>query len=274
MISGPGLDENNTRYHHLGPVFPGGSRPLQDFFRILNYVMYIGLRVKSYKMKILIVEDEKELLDTVSGYLQKEGFVCEEASTRFAAQDKLVAYEYDLVVLDITLPDGSGLDLLDYLKKDHPETGILIVSAKTSLDDKLKGLDLGADDYITKPFHLAELNSRINAIIRRRNFQGKPIITFNEIEIDAAGRQATVHGNLLDLTKKEYNLLLYFVTNKNRVLTKEAIAEHLWGDNIDMASDFDFIYTHIKNLRRKIQIEGGADYVQTVYGLGYKFTDR
>jgi DNA-binding response OmpR family regulator len=223
-------------------------------------------------MKILVVEDEKQLLDSVIIYLQKEGFICEEALSFSAAADKLAIYDYDIVMIDITLPDGNGLDLLQIMKKEHSDTGILIVSAKNSLDDKLKGLDLGADDYITKPFHLPELNSRINAIIRRRNFRGQTMIIFNEIEIEPAARQAHVNGTTLDLTKKEYDLLLYFITNKNRVLTKEAIAEHLWGDHLDMADNFDFIYTHIKNLRKKIEKEGGANYLQTVYGLGYKFS--
>lgn len=225
-------------------------------------------------MKILIIEDEIELLETISSYLQKESYVCEEAPNYSIAVEKLWVYNYDLVVLDITLPDGNGLDLLKSLKSNHPETGILIVSAKNSLDDKLKGLDLGADDYITKPFHLAELNSRINAIIRRRNFHGQTNIQFNEINIDPAARQLQVNGTQVDLTKKEYDLLLYFIINKNRVLTKDAIAEHLWEDHIDIVDNFDFIYTHIKNLRRKIEQQGGTNYVRTVYGLGYKFTDR
>ena len=224
-------------------------------------------------MKLLIVEDEKQLLESISAYQQKAGFLCEEARTRFAAEDKLAVHSYDVVVLDITLPDGNGLALLDLLRKVHPETGILIVSARNALDDRLRGLDLGADDYLTKPFHLAELNARINAIIRRRKFEGQTRVTFHEIEVDPAARQANVGGKPLDLTKKEYDLLLYFLTNKNRVLTKEAIAGHLWGDDTDAADNFNFIYTHVRNLRRKIEREGGRDYLQTVYGLGYKFTD-
>ena len=225
-------------------------------------------------MKILIVEDEEQLLESISAYLQKEGFICEQASSYTAAESKLIDYHYDIIVLDITLPDGSGLDLLKQLKTTHSETGTLIVSAKNSLDDKLKGLDLGADDYITKPFHLSELNSRINAIIRRRNFKGETNITFNEIVINPAAMQVKVNGNEIILTKKEYHLILYFVVNKNRVLTKEAIAEHLWGDNIDLADNYDFIYTHIKNLRKKIEAEGGNDYLKTVYGLGYKYAEQ
>lgn len=222
-------------------------------------------------MKLLVVEDEKELLDSTCSYLQKEDFVCEAAANFFEAEDKLLSYNYDVVILDINLPDGNGLDLLEHIKEKSPQTGVLIVSAKNSLDDKLKGLDLGADDYITKPFHLAELNSRVNSLLRRRKFEGNKNIVFHEIEIDPVAKTAFVKSKALDLTKKEYFLLLYFVTNKNRVLTKEAIAEHLWGDNIDMVDNFDFIYTHMRNLRKKLKKMGANDYLQTIYGLGYKF---
>jgi len=225
-------------------------------------------------MKILLVEDELNLLKATAEYLRKEGYVCEEAATFAAAEDKMATYQYDIVILDITLPDGTGLDLLQQFKKEQPDAGVLIVSARNSLDDKLTGLDLGADDYITKPFFMAELNSRVNAIIRRRQFSGNSAIVYNEIEIIPDAMQVKVQGNQVELTKKEYDLLLYFITNKNRVLTKEAIAEHIWGDNADFADNFDFIYTHIKNLRRKIMQKGGTDYVQTIYGVGYKFTDR
>lgn len=222
-------------------------------------------------MKLLIVEDELELLNSTCVYLEKEDFVCEPASNFFEAEDKLLSYNYDVVILDINLPDGNGLDLLKHVKERNPETGVLIVSAKDSLDDKLKGLDLGADDYITKPFHLAELNSRVNSLLRRRKFEGNNNIIFEEIEIDPVAKIAMVEGKPVELTKKEYFLLLYFITNKNRVLTKEAIAEHLWGDNIDMVDNFDFIYTHMRNLRKKLKKSGANDYLQTIYGLGYKF---
>lgn len=222
-------------------------------------------------MKILIVEDEIELLNTTLGYLQKEEFICESAASYFEAEDKLITYKYDVVILDINLPDGNGLDLLKLIKEKAPEMGVLIVSAKNSLDDKLKGLDLGADDYITKPFHLAELNSRVNSLIRRKKFAGSKNIVFNEIEIDPDAITVTANNKTLELTKKEYHLLLYFITNKNRVLTKEAIAEHLWGDNIDLVDNFDFIYTHMRNLRKKLKKNGATDYLQTIYGLGYKF---
>ena len=225
-------------------------------------------------MKILIVEDEAELLNTTCTYLKKEEYICETAASYFEAEDKLITYKYDIVILDINLPDGNGLDLLKHIKEKTPEVGVLIVSAKNSLDDKLKGLDLGADDYITKPFHLAELNSRVNSLIRRKKFAGSKNITFNEIEIDPDAKTAIANKKKLDLTKKEFHLLLYFITNKNRVLTKEAIAEHLWGDNIDLVDNFDFIYTHMRNLRKKIKKNGANDYLQTIYGLGYKFGEE
>lgn len=237
----------------------------------MSIIYYFCDTLNYVDMKLLIVEDEIELLDATSGYLEKEDFVCETAPNFFEAEDKLISYNYDVVILDINLPDGNGLDLLKFIKEKSPETGVLIVSAKDSLDDRLKGLDLGADDYITKPFHLAELNSRVNSLLRRRKFEGSTEIVYKEIEIDPVGKRASANGVVLDLTKKEYFLLLYFITNKDRVLTKEAIAEHLWGDNIDMVDNFDFIYTHMRNLRKKIKKSGANDYLQTIYGLGYKF---
>jgi len=224
-------------------------------------------------MKILIVEDEIELLDSICSYLKNEDFICEKASTFFEAEDKLISFNYDIILLDITLPDGSGIDLLKLIKEKSPTTGVLIVSAKNSLDDKLEGLDLGADDYITKPFHLAELNSRVNSLIRRQKFDGSEIIQFNEIQINPSSKSVTVNDKPIELTKKEYNLLLYFITNKNKVLTKESIAEHLWGDDIEMSDSYDFIYTHMGNLRKKIKKLGAPDYLKTMYGLGYKFTE-
>ena len=225
-------------------------------------------------MKILIVEDEIDLLEAMAIYLKNEDFICETAATYFDAEDKLISFNYDIVILDINLPDGSGIDLLRLTKAKSSKTGVLIVSAKNSLDDKLLGLDLGADDYITKPFHLAELNSRINSLIRRQHFEGNEIITFNEIEINPTSKTVSVNKQPVELTKKEYNLLLYFVTNKNKVLTKESIAEHLWGDDIEMADSYDFIYTHMGNLRKKLKKLGAPDYLQTMYGLGYKFAEK
>ncbi|MBI1226972.1 MAG: response regulator [Bacteroidetes bacterium] len=222
-------------------------------------------------MKILVIEDEFALREAITGYFLKEGFVCEAASDFQEASEKVALYEYDLVVLDISLPGGNGLDVLRQLKKIHPETAVLILSAKNSLDDKITGLDLGADDYLTKPFHLPELNARVKAQLRRRFFKGNQQIVFEEIEIDPTNNLMQVQGRPVELTKKEYDLLLYFISNKNRVLTKAAIAEHLWGDYMDLADNFDLIYSHIKNLRKKILQYGGNDYIKTVYGMGYKW---
>ncbi len=221
-------------------------------------------------MKVLIVEDEKSLRETMAAFLQKQDFVCETADSYFVAEDKLAAFEYDIIILDITLPDGNGLDLLSTIKTLENNTGILVVSARNSLDDKIRGLDLGADDYITKPFHLSELNSRIRAVLRRRKFNGTKELTFAEFRLLPEKREVFIHHKKLELTPKEYELLLYFLTNKNRVLTRQSIAEHLWGDYMDMADRFDFVYTHLNNLRKKIRKAGGNDYIKTVYGVGYK----
>lgn len=223
-------------------------------------------------MKILIIEDELELLIAINNFLVKENFICELAENFRKADERLSIYEYDIILLDITLPDGNGLLLLETIKKHQKRAGVIIISAKNALDDKLKGLDLGADDYLTKPFHLSELNSRIKAVLRRKQYDGSDIITFNEISINTDSKTLSINGIELALTKKEYDLLLFFLINKNRVLTKEAIAEHLWGDNIDMADSFDFIYTHLNNIRKKIKHAGGKDYIKTIYGMGYKLS--
>ena len=221
-------------------------------------------------MKLLIVEDELNLLEAMASYLKTEGFVCEKADSYFAAEDKLAVFDYDVIILDITLPDGNGLDLLKKIKKIYTETGVIIVSARNSLDDRLKGLDIGADDYMTKPFHLSELNSRIRAVLRRRKFNGTNELLLREFRLLPEQREVFVCDKMLNLTPKEYELLLYFIINKNRVLTRQSIAEHLWGDYIDMSDHFDFVYTHLNNLRKKVKQAGGNDYIKTVYGIGYK----
>jgi len=224
-------------------------------------------------MKILIIDDEIELRVAISNYLVKEKYVCELASNFSEANEKLSLFQYDIIILDIGLPDGNGLDLIKIIKNYNLQAGVIILSAKNSLDDKIGGLDLGADDYMTKPFQLSELNSRIKAILRRRKFEGKSVLKFNEITINTDGNEVKIKNIPITLTKKEYDMLLYFVINKNRVLTKDAIAEHLWGDNIDLADNYDFIYTHLNNIRKKIKLKGGKDYIKTIYGMGYKFTD-
>lgn len=222
-------------------------------------------------MKLLLVEDNAELANNIITYLKTEGNICEHASTFFEAIDKIIIYNYDLVILDIMLPDGSGLNVLKELREHQSESGVLIISARDALEDKIDGLDLGADDYLTKPFDLSELNARIKAIYRRKNFSSNKEITFNEIKINIDSTDVYIKDQPISLTQKEYELLIYFISNKNRVITKQSIAEHLWGDQADLFDSFDFVYQHIKNLRKKIIEAGSVDYLDTVYGLGYKF---
>ena len=225
-------------------------------------------------MKILIVEDEKELASSIKEYMEHDNFICEIAGTFSTALEKLNLYKYDCTVVDIMLPDGNGLQLIRHLKDNHSETGIIVASAKNALDDKITGLELGADDYLAKPFHLSELSARIKSIIRRRNFNGDNSILLDEIKIITDERSVFVYKKELDLTAKEYELLIYFVSNKNKVLTREAIAENLMGEQADWMDSFNFIYTHIKNLRRKIITAGGKDRIKTIYSIGYQFVSN
>ncbi|HQV99342.1 MAG TPA: response regulator transcription factor [Bacteroidia bacterium] len=225
-------------------------------------------------MKILIVEDEKQLLDSMLTFLKESGMICEKAETLAEASEKADLYEYDCVVLDIGLPDGSGLKVINILQQKQKQTGIVILSAKNSLDDRLVGLNFGADDYVTKPFYMPELVARIKSVVRRRAFQGKNEILFNEIRVVPDEMMMYVKDKLISLTKKEHELLLYFLSNQNKVLTKESIAEHLWGDHADMADSFDFIYSHIKNLRKKMTDNGAHDYLKSIYGVGYKLSSE
>ncbi|MFN8257527.1 MAG: response regulator transcription factor [Bacteroidales bacterium] len=222
-------------------------------------------------MKILIIEDEKEIAESISHYLSNEKYICEKAGSFMEASEKIEIYDYDCLIVDIILPDGNGLDIIKNLKKNKPSTGIIVVSARNSLNDKIIGLDLGADDYLTKPFHLSELNSRLKSVIRRRSFEGKNELLFDKLRIVPDDNLVYVNNNALVLTKKEYDLILFLVTNKNRVVTKESIAEHLWGDDIDLVDSYDFLYNHIKNLRKKIIDAGGDDYIETIYKMGYRF---
>ena len=225
-------------------------------------------------MKILLIEDEKALADSVRTYLKQEGYLCENAKTVFEGDEKIALHQYDCVLIDLMLPDGSGMNLVKTLKQAQPQAGIIIISARNGVDDKVNGLELGADDYLTKPFHLSELNARIKSLIRRKHFDGNTEIIFHEIKILPEQKSAFVNDTALTLTKREYQLLVYFISNKNRNLSKESIAEHLWGDMMDMADSYDFIYTHIKNLRKKLVDAGCEDYIRTQYGMGYKFSDR
>lgn len=222
-------------------------------------------------MKVLVVEDNADLARNIQEFLLREGYVCEWSSACDHARDKLICFHYDCVVLDIMLPDGNGLSLLEFIKQQKIKSNVLIISAKNSLDDKIQGLDLGADDYLTKPFHLPELNARLRAIYRRNALEGDNNVRFNEIVLNTISLEARVNDTLLDLTKKEFDLLLYFLINKNRILTRQSLAEHLWGDYTDNLANFDFVYQHVKNLRKKINAANGKDYIGTVYGIGYKF---
>ncbi len=225
-------------------------------------------------MKILIIEDEPTLNKSMVDYLSSQQYLCETVGSYHDALDKTALYQYDCIVLDIMLPDGNGLQILKELKAAGKNDGVIILSAKNELEDKLLGLNLGADDYLTKPFHLSELSVRIAAIIRRKNQAGSNLLEFEEIIIDVPARSVSVNKTDLILTRKEYELLVYLVINKNRVLSKNTIAEHMWGDDMDMADNYDFIYAHIKNLRKKLLAAGAGDYIQSVYGMGYKFTSH
>jgi DNA-binding response OmpR family regulator len=222
-------------------------------------------------MKVLIVEDEKELARSMADFLRSESFICEQASNYKTALDKIITHEYDCILLDISLPDGNGLQLLQELKNQGKTNGVIIVSAKDSIDDKVKGLNFGADDYLPKPFHMGELMARVQAVVRRRQFNGSNVIEFNEIKIDTAAKSIHVLTKSITVTRKEFDLLLFLIANKNRVVSKNAIAEHLTGDDADFLNNFDFIYTHIKNLKKKLIDAGSQDYIKSIYGLGYKF---
>ena len=202
-----------------------------------------------------------------------EGHICEIAQNFNQAINKTADNRYDCIILDIGLPDGNGLDIIKELKENKISDGILILSAKSSLDDKLLGLKIGADDYLTKPFHFAELSARINSIYRMNSFLGLNQISFNEIRANTYDKQAYVNDKLLNLTKKEYDLLVFFITNRNRIITKESIVEHLWGDDVILTDSFDFVYTHVKNLRKKIIAADGKNYIKCIYGFGYKFIE-
>jgi DNA-binding response OmpR family regulator len=224
-------------------------------------------------MKLLIVEDDRSLSAAIHDYLRMEGHICETAQNYKQALFKAGDNRYDCIILDIGLPDGSGLDIIREMKANKLTDGILILSARGSIDDKLAGLNIGADDYLTKPFHFAELSARINSIYRRKSLLGLNEISFNEIKINTADNQVYVNDICLTFTRKEYDLLLFLVTNRNRIITKESIVEHLWGDEVILTDSFDFVYTHLKNLRKKITMAGGKNYIKSIYGFGYKFSE-
>lgn len=225
-------------------------------------------------MKILIVEDEKELRELIEDSLKKELYLIETASDFEIASEKIALYDYDCILLDVMLPNGSGIDLLKQLKASQKAGNVIIISAKDSLDDKLKGLELGADDYLTKPFHIAELNARIKAVIRRNNLEGKNTIEIANVVLDLTERTFFVNQQSIPLNRKEFDILNYFLFNKNRLVTKTALAEHVWGDNIDQADNYDFIYYQIKNLRKKLTDAKAEIEIEALYGVGYKLVEK
>ncbi len=225
-------------------------------------------------MKILIIEDEVELRNTLVESLVKEKYVVETAADFDAAIDKISIYDYDCILLDIMIPNGSGLDILAKLKKMGKSDNVIIISAKNSLDDKLFGLELGADDYLTKPFHIAELNARIKAVLRRKDMSGRNFVEVGNTVLDIQERTLFVDGRNIHLNRKEFDILNYFLLNKNRLVTKTALAERVWGDHIDQSDNYDFIYYQIKNLRKKLENSNSDIVIGTQYGVGYKLSDK
>jgi DNA-binding response OmpR family regulator len=221
-------------------------------------------------MKILVIEDEPEMKGLIKQFLEDENYVVEVADNYSSGIDKIISYDYDCILLDIMLPDGNGLELLQELKNLDKADSVIIISAKDSLDDKIKGLDLGADDYLTKPFHIAELNARIKSVIRRKKSDGRKLLELENVKIDLEARMVLVDNKSLELNRKEFDILVFLGMNKNRIASKSAIAENIWGDYIDQANDFDFIYSQIKNLRKKLRLHGARIDINAVYGMGYK----
>lgn len=222
-------------------------------------------------MKILIIEDERELAASMAEYLTGQGYRSEFAETYSQAIDKISTFQYDCILLDLMLPGGSGLKVLEEIKKQNKQDGVIIISAKDSLEDKIAGLQTGADDYLAKPFHLSELSARIYSLLRRQQFGNTNVIIQKELQIDLLAKTLLVNNQAVSLTKKEFDLLLLFIGNKNRVISKNALAEHLSGDMADMLDNHDFVYAHIKNLKRKLIDAGYNNYLKTVYGTGYKW---
>ena len=221
-------------------------------------------------MKILIVEDEEDLLSSLIAFSKKESYQLDIAKNFSEASERIALYEYDCILLDITLPDGNGLDLLENLKKTHKTDGVIVISARNSLDDKIKGLDLGADDYLTKPFHFSELNSRIQAVIRRKKFDAPHTISLANLEIDLKKHTVNIEDHHVTLTKKEFDILQYLIANKNRVVSKTSLAEYTWGDHLDDHNSFDFLFVHIKNLKKKLRQGGAKVQIKNIYGVGYQ----
>ena len=225
---------------------------------------------QTYIMKILIIEDEPALVSTLTKFLESEKYVIETAMDYLSGTEKIGIYDYDCILLDIMLPNGNGIDILKALKKTGKDSPVIILSAKDAIEDKVKGLALGADDYLAKPYNLLELHARIKAAIRRKNQEGKKSISFKNITLDPEERTVFVNEHPLILNRKEFDLLYYFIIRPEKTLQKTTLAELVWGDHIDQADSLDFIYSQIKNLRKKLkEAHSDADF-HAVYGIGYK----
>ena len=222
-------------------------------------------------MKILIIEDDPSLREIIRTTLEKERYIVEEASDFRTAEEKVADYSYDCILLDIMLPGGSGLDLLQTWKKQNKKENIIIISAKDSLEDKVLGLDLGADDYLPKPFHLVELIARVKSVIRRNQRDGAQYIEYGNIRIDPDNYHVYIENQQIEFNRKEYDILYYFIQRPERVVNKMTLAESVWGDHIDQVDNFDFIYAQIKNIRKKLTDAGATAEIKAVYGFGYKF---
>ncbi|MGV3504836.1 MAG: response regulator transcription factor [Adhaeribacter sp.] len=221
-------------------------------------------------MKILVIEDEPDMRQNIVDYLSRERYLVETAPTFETAWEKIHLYAYDCILLDITLPDGNGLDLLQAMKNQGKAQSVIILSARDSLDDKITGLEAGADDYLPKPFHLAELQARLKSVLRRHKFEGQAVLQVANLQIDPDRHQVWVADRELGLNRKEFDILVFLASNKGRMISKTALAEHVWGDYIDEADDFEFIYSQIKNLRKKLRDSQARVEIQAVYGMGYK----
>lgn len=224
-------------------------------------------------MKLLIIEDDASLSEIMSRALRSEGYVVETASTFFEADNKIAGYTYDCILLDIMLPDGNGLKLLEHIKSLDKGDRVIIISARDSIDDKVAGLDLGADDYLAKPFYMAELSARIKSVMRRGSGAVSRFMTAGNLQMDLQGRTVMVDGNAVPLLKKEFDILLYFMQRPNHIVDKAVLAEAVWGDHIDAADNFQFVYAQIKNLRKRLAEAGATMNVKAVYGFGYKFCE-
>lgn len=222
-------------------------------------------------MKLLIIESDLELTTQLLRYFKRTSYHCEVASTFKEGLRKLINYEYDCVLLDLNLSGGDGMELIHSIRREDNQTAIIVITERNEVEDRIAGLESGADDYLIKPFHIGELDARIKAVMRRKTNQFGKEMDFGDIKINLEERDVYAKGKILKLTKKEFDMIVFLALRKNRVITKESLAEYLWGDYMEDAVTFDFIYAHVKNLRRKLSEAGCGDYLKTIYGIGYKF---